>query len=290
MKFLSTILTFFLVILVRAERECGVRPHMRMRRIVGGKDSTFGAWPWQVLIRELTPNCSVTQYKYGGVLISDSYVLTVAHWRPEPNGVLVAVFGEYDLSKDLEPKKSVTIKVKEIIYHPEFNNRTFDNDLALLKLERPIQYDTHIVPICLPVHGADFTDRIATVSGWGRLRYGGRFPTVLQEVDVPIIENSKCQEMIHKLGYTKMILPSTLCAGYDEGEKDSCEGDSGGPLVVQRPDKRWELAGTVSSGIKCAARFLPGIYMRTSYHRFWIESIIGVANDEKNYMSTGRRI
>ncbi|XP_055299887.1 serine protease filzig-like isoform X3 [Sitodiplosis mosellana] len=263
MKFLSTILTFFLVILVRAEREtdqpvlnlqkeelttsapsipchfegelaaisengskqrplnrnfqCGVRPHMRMRRIVGGKDSTFGAWPWQVLIRELTPNCSVTQYKYGGVLISDSYVLTVAHWRPEPNGVLVAVFGEYDLSKDLEPKKSVTIKVKEIIYHPEFNNRTFDNDLALLKLERPIQYDTHIVPICLPVHGADFTDRIATVSGWGRLRYGGRFPTVLQEVDVPIIENSKCQEMIHKLGYTKMILPSTLCAGYDEG-------------------------------------------------------------------------
>lgn len=61
-----------------------------------------------------------------------------------PNGSLVAVFGDFDISEDSEPKKSVTIRVKKIIYHPEFNTRTFDNDLALLKLQRPVQYDTHI--------------------------------------------------------------------------------------------------------------------------------------------------
>lgn len=54
-----------------------------MRRVVGGMDSTFGAWPWLVLVRELTRNCTVTQYRYGGVLISENYVLTVAHWKPE---------------------------------------------------------------------------------------------------------------------------------------------------------------------------------------------------------------
>lgn len=131
------------------------------------------------------------------------------------NGLLIAVLGAFDIYDDSLPKKSIAMKVKQIIYHPEFNERTFDNDLAQLKLERPIQFDTHIskkesifflslnlhiywimklivvfvfkkwtVPICLPAHGADFTDRIATVSGWGRLRYGGRFPTVLQEVEV----------------------------------------------------------------------------------------------------------
>lgn len=36
----------------------------------------------------------------------------------------------------------------------------------------------------MPDYGADFTNRIAMVSGWGRLKYFGQYPTVLQEVDV----------------------------------------------------------------------------------------------------------
>lgn len=40
------------------------------------------------------------------------------------------------------------------------------------------------VPICMPPDGADFTGKIATVSGWGRLKYGGGVPSVLQEVQV----------------------------------------------------------------------------------------------------------
>lgn len=44
---------------------------------------------------------------------------------------------------------------------------------------------------------------------------------------------------------------------------------------MKRPDRRWVLVGMVSSGIKCAARSLPGHYMRVSYHRLWIESVVG---------------
>lgn len=54
------------------------------------------------------------------------------------------------------------------------------------------------------------------------------------------------------------------------------QGDSGGPLVLQRSDGRWELAGTVSHGIKCAAPYLPGVYMRTTYYKPWLESVTGV--------------
>lgn len=42
------------------------------------------------------------------------------------------------------------------------------------------------VPICMPQDNADFTGRMATVSGWGRLKYGGGVPSVLQEVQVRI--------------------------------------------------------------------------------------------------------
>lgn len=61
-----------------------------------------------------------------------------------PNGSLVAILGDYDIFNDTESKKSVARRVKQIIYHPDFNNHTFDNDLALLKLAKPVQYDTHI--------------------------------------------------------------------------------------------------------------------------------------------------
>lgn len=54
------------------------------------------------------------------------------------------------------------------------------------------------------------------------------------------------------------------------------QGDSGGPLVLQRSDGRWELAGTVSHGIKCAAPYLPGVYMRTTFYKPWLEATTGV--------------
>lgn len=43
------------------------------------------------------------------------------------------------------------------------------------------------VPICMPPDNADFTGRMATVSGWGRLKYAGGVPSVLQEVQVNLL-------------------------------------------------------------------------------------------------------
>lgn len=56
--------------------ECGVRPHHKSGRIVGGKASSFGEFPWQVLVRESTWLGLFTKNKCGGVLISNSYVVT----------------------------------------------------------------------------------------------------------------------------------------------------------------------------------------------------------------------
>lgn len=39
----------------------------------------------------------------------------------------------------------------------------------------------------MPNDAADFTGRMATVTGWGRLKYGGGVPSILQEVQVIII-------------------------------------------------------------------------------------------------------
>jgi hypothetical protein len=51
----------------------------------------------------------------------------------------------------------------------------------------------------------------------------GGVPSVLQEVKVPIMENSVCQEMFQTAGHSKLIIDSFMCAGYANGQKDSCE-------------------------------------------------------------------
>jgi secreted trypsin-like serine protease len=71
------------------------------------------------------------------------------------------------------------------------------------------------------------------------------------QVSVPITNNQGCLDKVTAL--TKQI-----CAGFDEGGKDSCQGDSGGPLVVDNGQGLFELVGLVSFGVQCAESMKPG--------------------------------
>ena len=51
----------------------------------------------------------------------------------------------------------------------------------------------------------------------------GPLPAVLQEVDLPIINNTECGAMYEKAGFREHIPGIFICAGYKEGGKDSCE-------------------------------------------------------------------
>lgn len=52
---------------------------------------------------------------------------------------------------------------------------------------------------------------------------GGDVPNILQEVQVPIVQNSECQMMFHQAGHQKAIQNNFVCAGYTNGGQDSCE-------------------------------------------------------------------
>jgi len=167
--------------------------------------------------------------------------------------------------------------VKRVVIHKDYKAPTFENDIAILELETPIERQPHVVPICMPKdNNEEFLGRMGIVTGWGRLEYGGGVPNILHQVSVPVIDNLNCQDMFNSSGHKKTIRDSFLCAGYKEGKKDSCEGDSGGPLMWQQEDGRWLLMGTVSHGIKCAYPNLPGVYMRMTYYKPWIEKVTGI--------------
>ena len=120
------------------------------------------------------------------------------------------------------------VDVAEIINHPDYKSdpRYEENDYAILRLSNSVTFTNEVSPACLPADlSATYAGVLATVTGWGNLRSGGPSPDVLQEVDVTVTTNAKCQS-----AYRGIITSNMICAA-DSG-KDSCQGDSGGPLVA----------------------------------------------------------
>ena len=58
--------------------------------------------------------------------------------------------GEWDFSSTSELHSHVERKVKEKIVHPKYNFFTYEYDLALLKLDKRVDFQDNIIPICLP--------------------------------------------------------------------------------------------------------------------------------------------
>ena len=112
---------------------CGIRKIntvSRQRRIVGGKKSSFGEWPWQVSIIKV-PNWEVAPVDFdgfgngrgdcGGALLTRNWIITAAHCvdgRVSKNSQFIARIGEHDfhdLSYGLLPHQDRIIS--EIIIH-----------------------------------------------------------------------------------------------------------------------------------------------------------------------------
>ncbi|XP_066147086.1 serine proteinase stubble [Euwallacea fornicatus] len=242
-------------------------------RIVGGEKSSFGKWPWQISLRQW--RTSTYLHKCGAALLNENWAITAAHCVDNvPPSDLLLRLGEHDLSTEGEPYLHEERRVQIVASHPQFDPRTFEYDLALLRFYEPVQFQPNIIPVCVPKSDENFVGRTAHVTGWGRLYEDGPLPSVLQEVSVPVINNTVCESMYRSAGYIEHIPHIFICAGWRKGGFDSCEGDSGGPMVIQREDKRFLLSGIISWGIGCAEPNQPGVYTRISEFRDWINQIL----------------
>ncbi|XP_029455857.1 ovochymase-1 [Rhinatrema bivittatum] len=218
-------------------------------RIVGGINSRIGDYPWQASLK------TANSHFCGGSIIGEKLVVTAAHCVIHIDQSLLqkltVTVGEHNLEHKDEQEQS--IQVERIRFHPHYDsNGNMNCDIALLHLKDKIQYGTLIQPVCLPHKDEKFeTGTLCVTSGWGRTNESGEIATLLQSVELPLIEEGTCNVALNSLGLST-IDESMMCAGFPDGGKDACQGDSGGPLVCRRPSGIWVLTGVTSWGIGCA--------------------------------------
>ncbi|XP_056906189.1 transmembrane protease serine 5 isoform X1 [Takifugu flavidus] len=247
--------------------ECGTRA--KLPRIIGGVEATLGRWPWQVSLYYSN------RHTCGGSIINSQWVVTAAHCVHNyrlPQVSSWVVYAGIVTRGSAKVAEHTGYAVEKIIYNKDYNHRSHDGDIALMKLRTPLNFSDTIRPVCLPQYDYDPPGGTQCwISGWGYTQpEGAHSPDTLKEAPVPIISTKRCNSSCM---YNGEITSRMLCAGYTEGKVDACQGDSGGPLVCQ-DENVWRLVGVVSWGSGCAEPNHPGVYTKVAEFLGWIYDMI----------------
>jgi secreted trypsin-like serine protease len=228
-------------------------------RIVGGDIAHTADVPWAIQLSN-SGSPSPTGEWCGATLVKADKIVTAAHCVGEPLGTYTAIQGRDVLSNTSTGRESA---ISDIWKDPLYGSEP-GHDVAVLTLASPFDG----VPT-LPLEtdpGADTAGAVPTVYGWGETEGTGPADT-FQQVDVPVLGDAYCGDVYASEGY---VANGEICAGYEEGGKDSCQGDSGGPLVLNG-----RLFGVVSWGIGCADAGNPGVYAEVATYAADLSAVIG---------------
>lgn len=219
--------------------------------IIGGHDATV-EYPFMVSVQK------DGHHYCGASLIEPDWIVTAGHCtvnvKPEQLSVRV---GDHDRTKGDEAE------VTEVIAHPDFSYEPFRDDVAVMKLDHPV--DARPIEIAAEPGPAGTGTRIL---GWGMTCEDGSEcpdpPILLQELDAELVGDDRCSENYNP--------DNELCTDSPTENAQACILDSGGPQIKGRPG-HWQLIGATSrdgdADPTCATG--PGIYTDLTAHRDWIE-------------------
>ncbi|XP_013175875.1 PREDICTED: trypsin CFT-1-like [Papilio xuthus] len=230
-------------------------------RIVGGSITTISEYPYGAAL--LFSSVVTTFWQVcGGTILNNRAILSAAHcfyytsainWRIRVGSSYGNSGGDVHLTS-------------QIIMHPEYNDFTYVNDIAILRASTNFAFNNDVQPGSIAGPNYNLIDnQVVWAIGWGATTFKGPRSEQLRHVQVWTVNQATCRQ---RYAERREVTGNMLCSGWlDVGGRDQCQGDSGGPLIHNNV-----VVGVCSWGYECARAEYPGVNTRVSSYTPWIQA------------------
>lgn len=236
--------------------------------IIDGNDAPNNAWIWQASLEYYDI------FECGGTLITSHHVVTAAHcltYRDKKG--LEVILGDH--RRDILDLRKQRRKIDKIFIHEKYDENNNDNDIAIIRLEKPVTLNEWVGVACLPNKRDLVRKSKCYVTGWGKIDKDGTAVNILQEGNLPMVDKWECKRRnVNSKGQTE-ITSNMFCAGTKNGTVSGCQGDSGGPYVCLSAKNKWVLQGAVSWGSsECDNKHKYTVFTKVVNYLDWINTIL----------------
>ncbi|XP_051169223.1 chymotrypsin-C-like [Leptopilina boulardi] len=235
--------------------------------------------PWTALIQ--FKNRTVCS----GTLINNRYVLTAAHCiKPFLLYLknIKIILGDYNIMTNPDcktqwwNKKTIcneieVVGIDTIHAHPKYSKKDITNDIALIRLDRYIEFSDTIDQICLPF------DNEVSINNYPYDLYGrGISMRNSAETKIPIktmvqvIENSECESLYKLYNWPRKIDDTMVCVKHLKTPR-TCIPDDGGDLSAhdQHLSQKYQFGIGSFNWSRCTLN-LPFVYTKIFHYLKWI--------------------
>ncbi|EDS37462.1 trypsin-1 [Culex quinquefasciatus] len=232
--------------------------------MIGGTPTVQGAFPAVAFIRTIgRPIC-------GAAVIDERHVVTLAQCVLNGtfhlyNPRLVRVHTGDILLNPVSPTRET--RLASVIYvHPNFKAHTYENDIAVIRLQEPLPLPSNEIEPAFRrtrIVGNGFTCHMV---GWGQTAATGQVVDV-QQRSIPTVINDRDQ--CNFVRHLSPVTESMICAGNLVAAATGpapCTGNIGSGLYCDG-----DLTGLLSFGLNCGTANNPPTFTQIRFFNGWIE-------------------